>query len=145
MQDALTSAHEIEPSNPDITAALKQLKKNMEDYKTRRRSSAELKLRSRFGVAAVTIRGGLSKIAAQGRMMADVPGFMIVCTGYCCRSGHSMNALSRQLRRRGKGDAFRQRAGGSHTKCWEPGAGESTAVLGLLGCIALSLLSIGCC
>ena len=38
-EDALTSAHEIEPSNPDIAAALKQLKKNMEDYKTRRRSS----------------------------------------------------------------------------------------------------------
>ncbi|CAE7241043.1 FKBP62 [Symbiodinium sp. CCMP2456] len=40
-KDALTSAHEIEPSNPDITAALKQLKKNMEDYKTRRRDVAK--------------------------------------------------------------------------------------------------------
>ena len=37
-KDALTSAHEIEPSNADIVAALKQLKKNMEDYKTRRRN-----------------------------------------------------------------------------------------------------------
>ncbi|CAE6964923.1 FKBP62 [Symbiodinium sp. CCMP2592] len=40
-KDALTSAHEIEPSNPDIAAALKQLKKNMEDYKTRRRDVAK--------------------------------------------------------------------------------------------------------
>ena len=29
------SAHEIEPKNPDVAAALKQLKQNMEDYKWR--------------------------------------------------------------------------------------------------------------
>ena len=34
-EDALVSAHEIEPNNPDVAAALKQLKKNMEDYKWR--------------------------------------------------------------------------------------------------------------
>lgn len=35
VQDALVSAHEIEPNNPDVAAALKQLKKNMDDYKWR--------------------------------------------------------------------------------------------------------------
>lgn len=34
-KDALVSAHEIEPKNSEVAAALKQLKKNMEDYKWR--------------------------------------------------------------------------------------------------------------
>lgn len=40
-KDALVSAHEIEPNNPDVAAALKQLKKNMEDYKWRTRDVAK--------------------------------------------------------------------------------------------------------
>ena len=40
-KDALVSAHEIEPKNPDVAAALKQLKKNMEDYKWRTRDVAK--------------------------------------------------------------------------------------------------------
>ncbi len=41
-QDALVSAHEIEPKNPDVAAALKQLKKNIDDYKWRTRFSPDL-------------------------------------------------------------------------------------------------------
>lgn len=40
-KDALVSAHEIEPNNPDVAAALKQLKKNMDDYKWRTRDVAK--------------------------------------------------------------------------------------------------------
>jgi hypothetical protein len=39
------SAHEIEPNNPDVAAALKQLKKNMEDYKWRTRNLTEFSLK----------------------------------------------------------------------------------------------------
>ena len=45
-EDALVSAHEIEPNNPDVAAALKQLKKNMEDYKWRTRNLTKLSLKT---------------------------------------------------------------------------------------------------
>ena len=44
-EDALVSAHEIEPNNPDVAAALKQLKKNMEDYKWRTRNLTKFSLK----------------------------------------------------------------------------------------------------
>ncbi|CAJ1378044.1 unnamed protein product [Effrenium voratum] len=40
-KDSLLSALEIEPKNPDVAAALKQLKQNMEDYKSRTRDVAK--------------------------------------------------------------------------------------------------------
>ncbi|CAE8678082.1 unnamed protein product, partial [Polarella glacialis] len=39
-KDTLTSALEIEGKNPEVLAALRQLRKNMEDYKVRRREVA---------------------------------------------------------------------------------------------------------
>lgn len=55
-EDALVSAHEIEPKNPDVAAALKQLKKNMEDYKWRTR------ILSQFGTGSPSCKGKNSNV-----------------------------------------------------------------------------------
>ena len=64
-QDALVSAHEIEPKNPDVAAALKQLKKNMEDYKWRTRFSPDLN-RSHL-VSALYVYSSLRSTTSQTR------------------------------------------------------------------------------
>ena len=82
-EDALTSAHEIEPSNPDIAAALKQLKKNMEDYKTRRRNShADGSKESSFNYRGCLLfyRSAFSQFRRRGERDAFRQG-----TGTCCR------------------------------------------------------------
>mmetsp|Transcript_71123 Transcript_71123/g.197565 ORF Transcript_71123/g.197565 Transcript_71123/m.197565 type:complete len:429 (-) Transcript_71123:67-1353(-) len=40
-KDALLSAHEIEPNNPEVRATLRQLKQNMADYSTKRKVVAK--------------------------------------------------------------------------------------------------------
>merc|ERR1712187_885987 len=40
-KDALMSAYEIEPNNPEVLARLKQLKQNMEDYRVKRKEVAK--------------------------------------------------------------------------------------------------------